>query len=153
MWVFRSHKIGTPYKMCYKKVRQRYIAEVERGVLPTHQDMEEWIDRKMNERTTDATFSIEVTDEIADATMVQESMDSYYNDMTRGAEVECIGVRTRKRIKCVICRNSKHTKIRVTPCNHIFHRKCIDEWLRWSRNRECPICKVQLQVKGESNNQ
>jgi len=143
MWVFRSHKVGTPYKACYKRVRQRYLAEVDRGILPTHLEMEEWIDRKMKERTVEATFSIEVCPEVAEACMVEGSLEACYDDITRGSEARCVGVRTRKRTKCVICRGSKHSKIKVS-CGCIFHRKCIDEWLRWSAGKTCPVCQAAL---------
>ena len=102
MWIFRTHDIGSPYSASYRKVRNRYIAEVERGVLPTRQEMEDWISRKMGERTHSATFSVEVTPELVDAMAVENSMESYYEEMTKGEEVHCVGTRTRKRIRCVI---------------------------------------------------
>ena len=143
MWIFRTHDIGSPYSASYRKVRNRYIAEVERGVLPTHQEMEDWISRKMDDRTHNATFSVEVTPELVEAMTVQDSMEHYYEEMTRGKEVQCVGTRTRKRIRCVICMNSKFTKIKL-PCGHIYHRKCIDEWARWKPN--CPVCDTRLQL-------
>ena len=27
-------------------------------------------------------------------------------------------------------------------CNHVFHRKCIDKWLLYSKNMECPLCRT-----------
>lgn len=146
MWIFRTHKIGTPHSASYRKVRNRYIAEVERGVLPTHQEMEEWIGRKMD-RTNTATFSIEVTPELVEAMTVQDSMEAYYDEMTKGKEVQCVGTRTRKRIRCVICMNSKFTKIKLS-CGHIYHRKCIDEWARWKPN--CPVCNTELKLVKET---
>lgn len=143
MWIFRTHDIASPYSPCYRKVRNRYIAEVERGVLPTHQEMEDWISRKMDERTHSATFSVEVTRELVEAMTVQDSMEHYYEEMTKGKEVKCVGTRTRKRIRCVICMNSKFTKIKLS-CGHIYHRKCIDEWARWKP--KCPVCDTNLQL-------
>lgn len=32
--------------------------------------------------------------------------------------------------------------IRTLPCLHIYHKKCIDQWL--VRNRTCPICKEAI---------
>jgi len=42
---------------------------------------------------------------------------------------------------CVICLSKFElkTKIRPLPCNHAFHAKCVDKWLR--ANRTCPICR------------
>ena len=147
MWVFRVHTIGSPYAKCYRKVRQRYLTQVNvNSVLPTHSEMEEWISRKMPDRVHEATFSVQVTQEMIDASTVEDSMDAYYDGLTRGEEVQSVGVRTRKRIKCVVCQSSKFTKIKVS-CGHIFHRRCIDEWLRWSKNKECPVCKIKLELK------
>ena len=147
MWIFRTHDIGSPYSASYRKVRNRYIAEVERGVLPTHQEMEEWISRKMDKRTHTATFSVEVTTELVEAMTVQDSMEAYYEEMTKGKQVQCIGTRTRKRIRCVICMTSKFTKIKLS-CGHIYHRKCIDEWARWKTR--CPVCDAVLELVQET---
>ena len=145
MWIFRAHLLPSPYNKSYRKVRQRYLSEVQRGILPTHAEIEEWIMRKLpNERVHEATFSVQVTQEMIDATTVESSLEAYYEDMTRGEEVQCVGTRTRKRIRCVICQSSKFTKVKIT-CGHVFHRKCIDEWLRWKK--ECPICKAEVELK------
>ena len=143
MWIFRTHLIGTPKAKCFRKVRNRYIEEVERGVLPTHSEMEQWIQRKMSQKT-EATFSIEVPPEVVRASVVEDSMESYYEEMTRGKKVYCIGTRTRKRIKCVICLQSARTKIKLS-CGHIYHRKCVDEWARWKS--QCPTCNADLDVR------
>ena len=142
MWIFRTHLIGTPHAKCLRKVRNRYNDEVARGVLPTFDEMEEWIGRKMT-RDREVTFTIEVPNEIVEASIVEDSMEAYYKEMTRGEEVKCVGTRTRKRIKCIICLQSKFTKIKL-QCGHIFHRKCIDEWARWKKI--CPVCQDSLNV-------
>lgn len=146
MWIFRTHVIGQPYSESYRKVRNRYIAEVNSGILPTHAEMERWIDRKM-ERVREATFSIDVPNEIAEACLIESSMESYYEEMTRGREVSVVGTRTRKRIRCAICLQCKFTKIKVA-CGHIFHRKCVDEWARW--RCVCPVCEAPLIVKEDA---
>jgi len=42
---------------------------------------------------------------------------------------------------CVICMCEFETRqtLRVLPCSHEYHAKCIDKWLK--SNRTCPICR------------
>ena len=42
---------------------------------------------------------------------------------------------------CVICMCDFGTRqiLRVLPCSHEFHAKCVDKWLK--TNRTCPICR------------
>ncbi|XP_017769045.1 PREDICTED: RING finger protein 44 isoform X2 [Nicrophorus vespilloides] len=42
---------------------------------------------------------------------------------------------------CVVCMCDFEAKqlLRVLPCSHEFHAKCVDKWLR--SNRTCPICR------------
>lgn len=32
----------------------------------------------------------------------------------------------------------------MTPCNHFFHVKCFDEWLK--KFESCPICRNELTI-------
>ncbi|ESN91096.1 hypothetical protein HELRODRAFT_194547 [Helobdella robusta] len=32
--------------------------------------------------------------------------------------------------------------VRILPCKHLFHKKCVDEWL--SQHRRCPICQLDI---------
>lgn len=143
MWVIRTHIIGLPYSESFRRVRNKYLAEVERGILPTQAYIDDWISRKMIDVSLEATFSIMVPQEMAEACQIEASMETYYNELTRGEEVTVVGVRTRKRIRCTICMSSKFTKIKLS-CGHIFHRKCIDEWARWKPT--CPICMEAIPV-------
>lgn len=45
---------------------------------------------------------------------------------------------------CVVCMSdySKGEKLRRLPCNHDFHAKCIDRWLK--NNRTCPVCREEV---------
>lgn len=42
---------------------------------------------------------------------------------------------------CVICLSKFELKSKIRPlsCEHVFHAKCVDKWLR--ANRTCPICR------------
>jgi len=46
--------------------------------------------------------------------------------------------------ECVICLDGFKVddKIYTLPCNHIFHKTCIQPWL--SANPNCPLCRVDI---------
>ena len=46
---------------------------------------------------------------------------------------------------CPICLSEMEvgTEVRNLPCNHIFHKGCVDEWLRV--NASCPTCRFNIQ--------
>ncbi|GIY60242.1 hypothetical protein CDAR_220871 [Caerostris darwini] len=42
--------------------------------------------------------------------------------------------------KCSVCLDTSRRKnMKYLPCSHVFHRKCINRWLK--KNRRCPICR------------
>jgi hypothetical protein len=48
---------------------------------------------------------------------------------------------------CSICLDDLYSdenqdEIIQIKCNHMFHKKCLDEWILQQRN--CPLCKVEL---------
>lgn len=44
-------------------------------------------------------------------------------------------------VQCAVCLRhlEKGEEARSLPCQHIFHRICIDSWL--SKSRQCPVCR------------
>ena len=46
---------------------------------------------------------------------------------------------------CPICLNEMEvgTEVRSLPCNHLYHKDCVDEWLRV--NASCPTCRFKIQ--------
>lgn len=141
MWVFRRHLIK---RGSYGKIKNMYLVRIDEGILPTKDAMDELIKENQLIGPQQANFSIEVSQEMAEATTREESMEAYYNDIKPDEPVQCIGKRTRKNVKCPICMRRKKTKIKLR-CGHIFHRKCIDTWARW--RPVCPTCKDPLDLK------
>lgn len=141
MWVFRRHLIkrGT-----YNRVKRMYLSQIDSGSLPTKATVEDWLQDNQLFGSLQANFSIEVPSDMAEATIREESMEEYYNNLKPGDPVQCIGKRTRKLVKCAICMRKKKTKIKLR-CGHIFHRKCIDTWASWKP--VCPTCKDPLDLK------
>ncbi|XP_067936357.1 RING finger protein 44-like [Watersipora subatra] len=49
---------------------------------------------------------------------------------------------TKEQTSCVVCMCDFESRqmLRVLPCSHEFHSKCVDKWLK--SNRTCPICRA-----------
>lgn len=52
--------------------------------------------------------------------------------------------KSRSNYSCVICLNHirQEDLVRTLPCRHIYHFKCIDEWVKIKSN--CPLCNTNL---------
>jgi len=49
---------------------------------------------------------------------------------------------------CVICQEFiTNENINKTQCGHEFHSQCYDEYLKYSKKNECPICRNFLNGK------
>ena len=47
---------------------------------------------------------------------------------------------------CIFCSEQikKNEFKRILPCNHEFHKKCIDKWLLKYYSNQCPCCKQNI---------
>mmetsp|Transcript_21945 Transcript_21945/g.57264 ORF Transcript_21945/g.57264 Transcript_21945/m.57264 type:complete len:370 (-) Transcript_21945:17-1126(-) len=46
--------------------------------------------------------------------------------------------------QCVICQEAIRGGHERLPCAHVFHRECLERWLRDREHRYCPICKTPV---------
>jgi hypothetical protein len=56
---------------------------------------------------------------------------------------------------CSIClaEFKKKSKVSITPCKHVFHYKCIHDWLYKNiRNPKCPNCNNEILNEEEAHN-
>ena len=51
---------------------------------------------------------------------------------------------------CSICLNKLDSDIHKTDCNHIYHRKCYEEWLNY--DTRCPLCRTDNEYVTLSHN-
>eukprot|EP00752_Nemacystus_decipiens_P008319 g7436.t1 len=67
------------------------------------------------------------------------------DDVDRIDEEEATG-------SCIICFGdfTSGEELCRLPCLHLYHAKCIDEWLDGDNHRCCPLCKLDLTAETAS---
>ena len=58
-------------------------------------------------------------------------------------------------ILCTICLDNFKEEIdmvSLTPCSHLFHNKCLNDYFRKNKNAKCPNCKFDIIKHYQSNN-
>jgi len=80
-----------------------------------------------------AEFSSQDSSVFNSCTMTQEEME----DLEIPSKTSCEN--------CVICIsniNANTEKLRLLPCEHVFHENCLFSWLKW--HAICPLCRHVL---------
>lgn len=65
-------------------------------------------------------------------------------------EVSSVPKLKREYEKCVICLDEIKNKKKTLTCMHIFHKKCINEWL--FESDKCPVCRTKQPLTVITNN-
>ncbi|KAM7487567.1 hypothetical protein LguiB_025051 [Lonicera macranthoides] len=49
-------------------------------------------------------------------------------------------------VECAVCLSGieEGNEIREIRCDHLFHKDCLDKWVKGSRNLTCPLCRCSL---------
>jgi E3 ubiquitin-protein ligase DOA10 len=53
---------------------------------------------------------------------------------------------------CLICRDEKDDKGLIKlSCGHIYHKKCLIQWMKQIKNEVCPMCQQKIDWLKASN--
>jgi E3 ubiquitin-protein ligase CHFR len=58
---------------------------------------------------------------------------------------EALNEEITSKLQCAICIAIMSDPMTATPCMHNFCKGCIEEWMKTSYKKECPMCKVKIQ--------
>ena len=53
-------------------------------------------------------------------------------------------IEEKEKEECIICLDEVETQWRELGCHHLYHKKCIEEWMRVSDR--CPLCMKSIRV-------
>ena len=103
-----------------------------------------------NHNTSRTNYVMTVTDPEEDSGGIRESTPPTINQQTINDVCKYLKVSKNNLLNssenpnCPIClSNYKPSEYyRTIPCDHTFHKKCIDKWLK--KNNNCPLCRKEF---------
>lgn len=145
-YVFREHLVPTSIdgSSVVKNLYKKYFDE--HNVIMTTFDMNRVLRKKWKRYETLELVTVAV--EVPKAkyqlnAAASESMDQYWIEKKPSIDnFMVMGKLTFKRSVCCICMETHGLRIELYPCKCIFHKKCIQQWAKYSNT--CPVCSCTI---------
>ena len=67
-------------------------------------------------------------------------------DVLNLEDVNDNSIELEKRDSCPICLEytDEEKDVHINPCNHLIHKKCLEELLSKTKKNQCPLCKRNI---------
>ena len=145
-YVFRKHLIPTSIDVSKVIMSLYYKYLKENHAVMTTFDMDRIIRKKWKrfESLREIEVTIRVPDSLHQLRAVRsESMDQYWLEKKPSDDnYEVFGRLSFKQQVCSICMEKERPKIELYHCKCLFHRKCIQQWAKYSDT--CPVCSCTI---------
>ena len=146
-YIFRQHVLPVDVNGVEDIVMKRYKKYFKKyDVLMTSYEMNVYIRKrwKRNDIWEERTICIRVPSKRHQTNAIQsESFNQYWIDKKPVEGDFCVfGDSTDIDVECVICKYKGGTKIQLDQCKCVFHKKCIEQAVKYSNT--CPVCKCTI---------
>ena len=88
---------------------------------------------------------LESRDEFDATDMIEKNESTVLNSTPQ--KYSTVKIKKKREELCCICIEnfSCNHEVHWLSCTHIFHKECLDEWVKYKN--ECPTCRSQLDIK------